>query len=263
MVSQSPKEKIYKEVKMSKTATAPKVVKYQTVILDTSTEVETVLRQATFEEIRAASTKNRERMMPNEYTMRNLKMTALFDKAKQCGVNLVSLQYMKEKWTKVAENQFVNTGEMMIDGWQRTESAADVVLEVDKTRITVVSHRWMSDPLKFPQESKSKNYDDLMVEVIPDWFGDDEEYPNLAFSLTGRAKSGKNHFAYTFPDPIKVYCFNGGAGFITKRFPKKHIDVMNFTLPIIDDPKDTSLWAEPIWNKFYKDYNETMERSKQ
>jgi hypothetical protein len=77
--------------------------------------------------------------------------------------------------------------------------------------------------------------------------------PNVIVSISALPKSGKNHLAYTFPDPIKVYCFNGGAEFVKRKFPNKQIDVHNFTLPIVES--ETEQWALPVWDEFYAEYN--------
>lgn len=239
-----------------------KPVKYSTVVLDTSTEVETILRQATFEDIRAGSDKFRERMAPNEYTLRNLRMAALFDSAKDAGINLVSVQYMKEKWDKDSKGNFYNTGEMVIDGWQRTETQADVNVELNGKELVIASNRFEKpDDFGYNMRlSEYDSYDNLATYLLANFYGDDEEYPNLVVSVTGRAKTGKTHFAFTFPEPIKVYCFNRGADFVKKRFPKKHIDIVNYSTPIIDElnPKP---WAEPIWKSFYRDFKKTLEEA--
>ena len=80
--------------------------------------------------------------------------------------------------------------------------------------------------------------------------------PNVVLSATGRPKSGKNHLAYTAPDPIKVYCFNGGAEYVATKFPNKVIDVHNFVLPIVES--ETDEWALPVWAEFYAEYNKDI-----
>mgnify|MGYP001584766185 FL=1 len=76
--------------------------------------------------------------------------------------------------------------------------------------------------------------------------------PNMIVSVSGLGKSGKTYFSYTFPDPIRVYCFNNGADFIRTLFPKKQIDVQNFFLPIVEDTE--MRWALPVWFKFREQY---------
>ena len=80
--------------------------------------------------------------------------------------------------------------------------------------------------------------------------------PNLAISVSSLPKAGKNHFAYSAPDPIKVYCFNGGASFVATKFPTKKIEVHNFVLPIIESEEQK--WALPVWEEFYKEYNQDI-----
>lgn len=84
--------------------------------------------------------------------------------------------------------------------------------------------------------------------------------PNIIVSVSSLPKAGKNHFSYTFPDSIKVYCFNGGAEFVRNAFPEKHIDVHNFHLPIIEST-DTE-WALPIWREFYREYKADVPSNK-
>ena len=84
--------------------------------------------------------------------------------------------------------------------------------------------------------------------------------PNLVISVSALPKAGKNHFAYSAPSPIRVYCFNGGADFVATKFPDKQIDVINFRLPIVEsvDLK----WASPLWEKFRKQYGQDTEEGK-
>lgn len=84
--------------------------------------------------------------------------------------------------------------------------------------------------------------------------------PNLLVSVSGLPKSGKNHFSYSFPDPIKVYCFNGGAEYVKSAFPKKQIDVHSFSLPIVDSTQME--WALPVWTGFYQEYKLDVEEGR-
>src|SRR3990167_7718689 len=77
--------------------------------------------------------------------------------------------------------------------------------------------------------------------------------PNLVISVSALPKTGKNHFAYTAPDPICVYCFNGGAEFVARKFHDKKIEVVDFCLPIIEDTE--MRWASPVWEQFRARYN--------
>ena len=74
--------------------------------------------------------------------------------------------------------------------------------------------------------------------------------PNLAISISALPKSGKNHFSCTSPDPIRFYCFNGGADYVASKFPNKKIEVLNYRLPIVESTDDE--WAAPIWEGFSK-----------
>jgi len=79
----------------------------------------------------------------------------------------------------------------------------------------------------------------------------------VSVSITGKPKSGKNYLAYTFPDPIRVFCFNRGADYIKKFFPQKQIDVINIALPILEST-EPSTWATPIWDKFDAQYKKDI-----
>ena len=81
--------------------------------------------------------------------------------------------------------------------------------------------------------------------------------PNIIVSISGLPKSGKTHLAMTFPEPIKVFSFDGGADYVKTRFPDKVIDIENFRMPLIESDEDAS-WAPPIWNDFYKKYKEAV-----
>src|SRR3990172_7569489 len=84
--------------------------------------------------------------------------------------------------------------------------------------------------------------------------------PNILVSISALPKVGKNHLAYTAPDPIKVFCFNGGAEFVAKKFPEKQIDISNFTLPIVEDTDQQ--WASPIWAGFREQYQKDVDSKK-
>ncbi len=84
--------------------------------------------------------------------------------------------------------------------------------------------------------------------------------PNVAVSISALPKSGKNHFSCTAPDPIRFYCFNGGADYVASKFPDKKIEVKNFKLPIVEDTDAT--WAAPIWEEFSKQVKEDIKEGK-
>jgi len=122
-------DKFYQQYKKDATSG-----KYQTLVLDTGTEVENICQQAVLEEAMdtaAEKGKEKERLATTEYLARNLKMKALFDLARNQGLNLVILNYLREKWVRErGEKTATNTGELVLDGWQRTEAQADVNMEM-------------------------------------------------------------------------------------------------------------------------------------
>lgn len=81
--------------------------------------------------------------------------------------------------------------------------------------------------------------------------------PNIIVSISGIPKTGKTHFALTFPPPIKLYSFDLGADFVRTKFPDKEIEIHNFVLPIVDSTD--SVWAMPIWEEFYAEYKADIE----
>lgn len=108
---------------------------YQTLVIDTATAVETILRQSVFEELAdeaAGKGRLKTKLATNEYTARNLRMSALFGRAKNNGVNLVTIQYLKQEWVKAPGKERAEpTGELVLDGWNQTDGLVDVVLEME------------------------------------------------------------------------------------------------------------------------------------
>ena len=145
--------------------------KYQTIILDTATAVEEVLRQAVLEyaqELAAEKNRNKQRLATTEYLSRNLKMSAIFDQAKDAGINLVVIQYLRERWVKKpGTDQFEPTGEMIIDGWARTEGQADINIEMttkDKAGKTVMIATIKSNG--FNRDANRKAYEDMTYDDL-------------------------------------------------------------------------------------------------
>jgi hypothetical protein len=95
--------------------------KYQTVIVDTATALWAIIRQAITE------AKNRKKLLEVEYALPNLKMSALFSHARVSGVNLVTIQYLRDKYVNGD-----NTGQLELDGWKQTAGQADIVLEMSR-----------------------------------------------------------------------------------------------------------------------------------
>ena len=81
--------------------------------------------------------------------------------------------------------------------------------------------------------------------------------PNVLVSISGLPKTGKTHLALTFPEPIKVFSFDGGADYVRTKFPNKAIDIENFQMPLIESDSDAE-WAPPVWESFYKKYKEAV-----
>ena len=104
--------------------------KYQTLILDTATAVESILRQAILEEFQE-NRPEKKKLATNEYVARNLRMTALFGRARNSGVNLVTIQYLREQWVKrPGSDRAEPTGLLIVDGWNQTEGYADINIEM-------------------------------------------------------------------------------------------------------------------------------------
>jgi hypothetical protein len=107
---------------------------YQTLVIDTATAMETILRQMVLED-KQEDKPNKQKLGTTEYLGRNLKMTAIFAYARKYGKNLVVIQYVKEKWAKKdGSSEMSPTGEMIIDGWNQTNGQVDLVLGMSKKK---------------------------------------------------------------------------------------------------------------------------------
>ncbi len=84
--------------------------------------------------------------------------------------------------------------------------------------------------------------------------------PNLVISISALPKTGKNHFSCTASEPIRFYCFNGGADEVARKFKDKKIEVANFQLPIVEDTD--SIWASPVWEAFSRMVKEDIKEGK-
>lgn len=86
--------------------------------------------------------------------------------------------------------------------------------------------------------------------------------PNVLISISGLPKTGKTYLSQTFPEPIKIYCFDGRSGHVRdKNFPDKKIDIENFVMPIIESDDDTE-WAPKVWDDFYNKYKADVQSGK-
>ena len=95
--------------------------KYKTIVFDTATVLWEIVRHAWVEKC------GRQNLMPRDYGEPNSNMTWFLMQAAVLGVNLVSLNYIKEKY--VDEKP---TGEYEIDGFRRTKGLVDVVVSMRK-----------------------------------------------------------------------------------------------------------------------------------
>jgi len=150
---------------------------YKTYIFDTGTELETLVRRNVTEIMIEESTKDRTKLAVNEYGDRNMIMYAIFDRAKKAGVNLIMLQYVKEKWTKDSTGKPQPTGEIVMDGWAQTEAAVDVPLELEEKSVPDSKGQPRSvniltiKPNRFSREMNRKTiqdatYDDLTATLF-------------------------------------------------------------------------------------------------
>jgi len=141
--------------------------KYQTIVLDTATAVESILRQAILEELQQDKP-NKQKLATNEYVARNLRMTALFSRAKVSGVNLVTTQYLREQWVrKPGSDKAEPTGELIVDGWNQTEGQADINIEMTtkvKAGRTIMLATIKSN--RFEREMNGKQFEDTTYEEI-------------------------------------------------------------------------------------------------
>lgn len=151
---------------------------YQTIVIDTATAAESVLRQAVLEWMQdkaADRGREKQRLATNEYQARNLRMKAIFDNAKNHGVNLITIQYLGEKWGKQpGSDRAQPTGELVLQGWNQTEGMADINLEMDTKVVgeqTIMVATIKSN--RFDREMNGKNFNDTSYdELIALLFGE-------------------------------------------------------------------------------------------
>jgi len=140
---------------------------YQTLVLDTATAVESTLRQAILEEFQEDKP-NKKKLATNEYVARNLRMTALFGRARNNGVNLVTIQYLREQWVKrPGSDKAEPTGLLVVDGWNQTEGFADINVEMttkEKANKTVMVAMIKSN--RFEREMNNKTFEDTNFDEI-------------------------------------------------------------------------------------------------
>jgi hypothetical protein len=97
---------------------------YKTLVIDPATVLWMINHHAQLEET------EKKKLGTTAYYQPNLRFGALFYKASVGGVNLVTIQHVKETYETVLDSsgreQQKKTGETKLDGWSRTEGAADV-----------------------------------------------------------------------------------------------------------------------------------------
>lgn len=94
---------------------------YKTLVIDTATQLWAIVRQAITE------AKNRKKLLEVEYALPNLKMSGVYAHAKKAGINLISINYLKDRYVKGE-----NTGVLELNGWGQTEGLVDLVLEMNR-----------------------------------------------------------------------------------------------------------------------------------
>lgn len=152
---------------------------YQTVVIDTATAMEAMLRQTVLEELQDVAGergKAKQKLATNEYQRRNLRMKAIFDLAKTRGVNLVTIQYLGEKWVKrPGAERAEPTGDLILQGWNQTEGFADVNIEMNAITKMVrankhpVERTVMVATIKsnrFDRDQNGKSFDDTTYDEL-------------------------------------------------------------------------------------------------
>ena len=73
--------------------------------------------------------------------------------------------------------------------------------------------------------------------------------------VSGDPKTGKTHFACTFPEPIALFSFDLGADYVVGKFPGKKIDIKKYRQPMVDtsDKKPESI---KLYKQLKQDYTE-------
>ncbi len=141
--------------------------KFKTLVLDTATAVEAICRQTVLEEIKEDKP-TKKKLGTTEYLGRNLRMGALFARAKVAGVNLVTIQYLREQWMKVKNSDRSEpTGELIIDGWNQTEGQVDINIEMttkEKAGKKVMVATIKSN--RFDRDVDGRQFEDLTYEEL-------------------------------------------------------------------------------------------------
>jgi len=79
--------------------------------------------------------------------------------------------------------------------------------------------------------------------------------PNISVCISGPPKTGKTFLALTFPAPIVLYSFEGGAEYVARtRFSKKDITIRNYQIPVQFSTGNGPVWAQAMWQDIHKQY---------
>lgn len=102
---------------------------YKTLVIDPATVLWMINHHAELEE------EQKNKLGVQAYYKPNLRFGALYYKAAIGGMNLVTIHHLKDEYENYEDNngrtQSRKTGNFIIDGWKRTESAADVNLVME------------------------------------------------------------------------------------------------------------------------------------
>lgn len=81
--------------------------------------------------------------------------------------------------------------------------------------------------------------------------------PNISLSISGNPKSGKTHWAFSFPAPILVFSFDLGVKRVLPHYAGKAIETKSYPLPILDTvhPKP---YAKALWQEISKDFKDAL-----
>jgi len=83
--------------------------------------------------------------------------------------------------------------------------------------------------------------------------------PNVVVSIKGEPKSGKTHFALTFPAPIFVASFDLGTQFVANKFPGKQIDIVQYPTALVVDIVGVVQACQDVYKKVAEDYRAAVE----
>lgn len=87
--------------------------------------------------------------------------------------------------------------------------------------------------------------------------------PNISTVISGPPKTGKTHLALTWPAPIVLYSFEGGAQYVAEtKFAKKEIVIRNYQIPVQYSVASGPAWAHKLWEEIHKQYQEDVSGKK-